>query len=53
MTLGRQLAVLFQQAHENSIGVREVGELTLELIRPFPAVEEVVAKPPDDHQHRQ
>ncbi|MBO9774113.1 hypothetical protein J7430_21200 [Xanthomonas axonopodis pv. begoniae] len=29
----------------------EVGELALKLIGPFLAVEEVVAKPPNDHHH--
>ncbi|MDF2113966.1 hypothetical protein PY365_00140 [Roseiarcaceae bacterium H3SJ34-1] len=29
----------------------EIRKLTLELVSPFLAVEEVVAEPPDDHQH--
>lgn len=50
-TLSGQLPVFLQEPHQNGVGMCEVEELALKLIGPFIAVEEVVAKSPNDYQH--
>ncbi|MCC8469311.1 hypothetical protein [Xanthomonas phaseoli] len=50
-TLSGQLPVFLQEPHQDGVGMGEVGELALKLIGPFLAVEELVAKPPNDHHH--
>lgn len=42
--VGSQLSVPVEQPCQDGIGMCEIRELTLELVRPFLAVEEVVAK---------
>lgn len=53
MLSGCQLPMPFEEPHQNGIGVSEIRVLALELIRPLLAVEQIVAKAPDDHQHGQ
>lgn len=43
----------FEEPHQHGIGMGEVRELALELIRPLLAVEQVVTKASDDDQHCQ
>ena len=50
---GCQLPMPFEEPHQHGICMGEIRELALELIRPFLAVEKVVAKAPDNDQHRQ
>ena len=51
--LRRQLAMLFEQPHQDGIGAGEIRVLALELVRPLLAVEQIVAKAPDNHQDGQ
>lgn len=43
----------FEEPHQHGIGMGEIRELALELIRPLLAVEQVVAKAPHNDQHCQ
>ncbi|WP_193378376.1 hypothetical protein [Sinorhizobium fredii] len=43
----------FEEPHQYGVGIREVRELVLKLVRPLLAVEQIVAKAPDDHQYGQ